>query len=158
MSPGRIIALSVIAAPVMDNRSSFQSVGTHDGFGSCGRGQSCQGSPRWPRPMDGNWRPESARRARSVLGSPRERFWMVGAGIPPEVGHRNQNALANSPGRQALSGYQIIQRTLADGEHLRSFAPAQQQLLFSANWRLLVSIWLRTRRQFHNEPFTFPTC
>lgn len=158
MSPGGIVPLRRIAGPLIDGRSHFRNLGTHDGCGCCGRGQSCQGSPSWPRPMDGNWRPESAGRARSVLGSPRERFRMVGAGVPPQVGHRNQNALANSPDRQALSGYQIVQRTLADGEHLRSFAPAQQQLLFSANSRLLVSKWLRTRRQFHNELFTFPTC
>ena len=50
-------------------------------------------------------RPESAGWGCSVQRSPGKRFWMVGAGIPPQVSHRNQNALANSPGRQALSGY-----------------------------------------------------
>jgi hypothetical protein len=91
-------------------------------------------------------RPESADGVAPSRDHPRKRFWMVGAGIPPQVSHRNQNALANSPGLQALSGYQIIQRTLADREQLRGIPPAQQQLLFSANWRLLVSIWLRTQR------------
>ena len=43
-------------------------------------------------------------------------------------------------GRQAPSCYQIIQRTLADGEQLRCLMPAQEQLLFNANYRLPVAI------------------
>jgi len=57
---------------------------------------------------------------------------MVGAGVLPQVSHRNQNTFANSPGRQAPSRYQAIQRTLADGEQLRSIPPAQEQLPVSA--------------------------
>jgi hypothetical protein len=83
---------------------------------------------------------------------------MVSAGVLPQVSYWNQNTFANSPGRQAPSRYQVIQRTLADGEQLRSISPAKEQLLFGAHYRFLVGIWLRTRRRFHNEPFTFPTC
>src|SRR5271166_2933203 len=47
--------------------------------------------------------------------------------------------------RVLLPRNQIIQRMLANGEQLRSIPPAQQQFRFGANWRFLVSIWLRTR-------------
>jgi len=65
---------------------------------------------------------------------------MVGAGVLSKVSHRNQNTSANSSCRQAASRYQVIERTLADGENLRSITPAQEQLLFGANFRFLVGI------------------
>ena len=83
---------------------------------------------------------------------------MVGTSILPQVSRRNQYTFANSPGRQAASRYKIIQCSLADGEQLSSIPPTQKQLLFGAHCRFLVGIWLRTRRQFHNEPFTFLVC
>jgi hypothetical protein len=49
---------------------------------------------------------------------------MIATSVLPQVSHWNQNALANSPGRQALSGYQIIQSALADGEQLRGIPSA----------------------------------
>jgi hypothetical protein len=48
--------------------------------------------------------------------SPNDPFGMVATHILPQVGHRNQNPSANSPGRQFSIRYQVIKPTLTDGE------------------------------------------
>jgi hypothetical protein len=65
---------------------------------------------------------------------------MVGTGVSPQVCHWDQYPSTNSPSRQAPGRNQVIQRMLANREHLRSFSPAQEKLLFSANCRLLVGM------------------
>jgi hypothetical protein len=103
-------------------------------------------------------RPESADGLATSRDHPAIGSGWSARGVLSKVSHWNQNALADSPRRQALSGYQIIQRTLAEGEHLRGFSPAQEKLFLRANCRFLVGIQLSTRRRFHGELFTFPTC
>jgi hypothetical protein len=65
---------------------------------------------------------------------------VVGAGVLSQVCYWDQDTFTNSSGRQALSRYQVIQRTLADRENLRSLTPTQEKLLFGANFRFLVGI------------------
>jgi hypothetical protein len=63
---------------------------------------------------------------------------MVGTSVPPQLGHWDQDALADSSRCQAPSRHQIVQCPLANGENLRSIPPTQEQLLFDANFRFLV--------------------
>jgi hypothetical protein len=63
---------------------------------------------------------------------------MVGTSVPPQLGHWDQDALADSSGCQAPSRHQIVQCPLTDRENLRSITPAREQLLFDANFRFLI--------------------
>jgi hypothetical protein len=73
----------------------------------------------------------------------------------PQIGDRYQDTPTDSPRGKTPRGYEVVQRSLADGEHLCRLFPAEEELFAGLNWLLFPGLRLRTRGEFHESTLLF---